>query len=504
MNLANHLVRAGLYSGPRPAVALGTSVVLNYRELASRASRIAGALRGRLGLDNGDRVALTLKNCPEYLELIYGCWHAGLVAVPMNAKLHPSEFAYMFEHSGARVGFATPDLVDAAARGVVLPRLIEVGSPEYDSLLGAPALAVQTRAPDDPAWLFYTSGTTGRPKGATLTHRNLLAMSFCYVTDVDPGSPWGAILHAAPMSHGSGLYGVPNVMQAACHVIPESGGFDPAEIYELIQTYPDSSFFAAPTMVKRLVDHPGDEDTSNLKTIMYGGGPMYVDDCRAALQRFGPKLSQLYVQGESPMTITALGRSGHAESDHPRWLARLASVGVAQSVVEVRVADEDDRTLPVGEIGEILVRGDSVMRGYWEDPEATARTLRGGWRHTGDVGNLDEEGFLTLKDRSKDVIISGGANIYPREIEEVLTEHPAVAEVSVIGRPDREWGEVVVAYVVARGDAAVRAEELDAACLERIARFKRPKDYRFVAELPKNDYGKVLKTALREQEANRK
>ena len=478
--------------------------MLHYRELASRASRIAGALRGRLGLENGDRVALTLKNCPEYLELIYGCWHAGLVAVPMNAKLHPSEFAYMFEHSGARVGFATPDLVDAAARSGVLPRLIEVGGSEYDTLLGAPELAVQTRAPDDPAWLFYTSGTTGRPKGATLTHRNLLAMSFCYVADVDPGSPWGAILHAAPMSHGSGLYGIPNVMQAACHVIPESGGFDPAEIYELIRTYPDSSFFAAPTMVKRLVDHPGDEDTSNLKTIMYGGGPMYVDDCRAALERFGPKLAQLYGQGESPMTITALGRSVHAGSDHPRWLARLASVGVAQSVVEVRVADQDDRTLPVGEIGEVLVRGDSVMRGYWEDPEATARTLRAGWLHTGDVGNLDEEGFLTLKDRSKDVIISGGANIYPREIEEVLTEHPAVAEVSVIGRPDREWGEVVVAYVVPRRGDAVRAEELDAVCLERVARFKRPKDYRFVAELPKNEYGKVLKTALREQEANRK
>ena len=172
-------------------------------------------------------------------------------------------------------------------------------------------------------------------------------------------------------------------------------------------------------------------------------------------------------------------------------------------MVEVHVADHNERTLPVGEIGEILVRGDSVMRGYWEDPEATARTLRGGWLHTGDVGDLDEEGFLTLKDRSKDVIISGGANIYPREIEEVLAEHPAVAEVSVIGRPDREWGEVVVAYVVARGDDAVRAEELDAVCLERVARFKRPKDYRFVAELPKNDYGKVLKTALREQEANR-
>ena len=503
MNLANHLVRAGRYRGDRPAVALGKSVVLQYDELANRVSRIAGALRGHLGLEPGDRVALTLGNCPQYIELIYACWHAALVAVPMNAKLHPREFAYMFEHSGARLGFATSDVAEAAAGTGILPRLIEVGSREYDGLLEGPELWVEPRAPGDPAWLFYTSGTTGRPKGATLTHRNLLAMSFCYVADVNPGSPWGAILHAAPMSHGSGLYGIPNVMQASCHIIPESGTFDPAEVYELIRSYPDTSFFAAPTMVKRLLDHRGDEDTSNLKTLMYGGGPMYLEDCRAALERFGPKLSQLYGQGESPMTITALGRSVHADSGHPRWLQRLASVGVAQSVVEVRVADEDDRPLRVGEIGEILVRGDSVMRGYWEDPDATAQTLGGGWLHTGDVGVLDEEGFLTLKDRSKDVIISGGANIYPREVEEVLTEHPGVAEVSVIGRTDREWGEAVVAYIVANRDNAVRAEHLDAFCLERLARFKRPRDYRFVAELPKNDYGKVLKTALREQDANR-
>ncbi len=198
-----------------------------------------------------------------------------------------------------------------------------------------------------------------------------------------------------------------------------------------------------------------------------------------------------------------LGRSVHAESNHPRWLARLASVGVSQSVVEVRVADPDDRTLPVGEIGEVLVRGDSVMLGYWKDPDATARTLRGGWLHTGDIGVLDDEGFLTLKDRSKDVVISGGANIYPREIEEVLIQHPAVAEVSVIGRQDREWGEVVVAYVVPRGNDEVLARELDAFCLERMARYKRPRQYRFISETPKNDYGKVLETTLREQEASR-
>ena len=302
------------------------------------------------------------------------------------------------------------------------------------------------------------------------------------------------------MSHGSGLHSLPHVTQASCHVIPESGGFDAGEIYALIRRWPAISFFMAPTMVKRLLDFPRDEDTTNLKTLIYGGGPMYVEDCQAGLERFGPKLSQLYGQGESPMTITALNAALHAASDHPRWLERLASVGVPQSVVEVQVADADDRPLPPGELGEVLARGDSVMAGYWDDPDATAETLRGGWLHTGDVGVFDDDGFLTLKDRSKDVIISGGANIYPREVEEVLLRHPLVAEVSVIGRPDREWGEVVVAYLVAAQGAAVNPAELDDFCLKQMARFKRPRDYRVIDSIPKNNYGKALKTALREME----
>ena len=200
------------------------------------------------------------------------------------------------------------------------------------------------------------------------------------------------------------------------------------------------------------------------------------------------------------MTITALNASAHAATEHPRWLERLASAGVPQSVVEVQVADADDHPLPPGELGEVLVRGDSVMSGYWSDPEATASTLRGGWLHTGDLGVFDEDGFLTLKDRSKDVIISGGANIYPREVEEVLLRHPGVAQASVIGRPDREWGEAVVAYVVPATGAGIDTSDLDDFCLQHIARFKRPRDYRVLDSLPKNNYGKILKTALREMD----
>ena len=498
MNIANHLVRAGMARGERPAVARGGTVLLSYAQLADRAARIAGALRNRFGLEPGDRVGLALTNCPEFLEALYGCWHAGLVAVPINAKLHKTEFAYILENSETRLCLATSDLTEtiASLQGGALERVVEVGGNEYEDMLDTETIPCTTRAQQDPAWLFYTSGTTGQPKGAVLSHRNLLAAIFCYFADMDQGAPWNAILHAAPMSHGSGLYGLAHVTQASCHVLPESGSFLPGEIFEIIGHWPGLVFFAAPTMVKRLLDHDEDVDTSNLKQIQYGGGPMYVADSRAALERFGPKFAQLYGQGESPMTITALSARVHADNEHPRWLERLGSVGTAQSVVEVRVADPEDNFLPVGEVGEILVRGDSVMSGYWRNPEATAETLRGGWLHTGDVGSFDADGFLTLKDRSKDMIISGGTNIYPREVEEALLRHPEIAEVSVIGRPHPEWGEVVVAYVVPAAGEPDPAT-LDAYCIDNIARFKRPKDYRFVGELPKNNYGKVLKTELR-------
>jgi long-chain acyl-CoA synthetase len=258
--------------------------------------------------------------------------------------------------------------------------------------------------------------------------------------------------------------------------------------------------FAAPTMVHRLVDHVAatGAPSDGFKTIVYGGGPMYVEDIRRALATMGPRFVQIYGQGESPMTITALSRAHLAAERHPRWAERIASVGVAQTLVEVRVVGGDGSDVATGETGEVVVRGDPVMAGYWRNPEATEQALRDGWLWTGDLGALDDDGFLTLKDRSKDLIISGGSNIYPREVEEVLLRHPRVREVSVVGRRDARWGETVVAFVACDGDA-VDTGELDALCLAHIARFKRPREYRFVDALPKNNYGKVLKTALREQ-----
>ncbi len=504
MNLAKLLHDAAAAVPDRPALARGTEITATYAQHAERAARLAGAFRNDLGLAPGDRIGLAMKNDPAYSEILFGAWHAGCAAVPMNARLHPREFAWILENSGARVCFVSPDLAEGIAEvasGIPsIERVVVAGSRQHAALSTAEPAPMADVDGDDLAWVFYTSGTTGRPKGAMLTHRNLRAMNEAYFANVDNISSEDCIVHAAPMSHGSGLYILPHVERGACQVVPDSGGFDPDEVFALLPRWPGATFFFAPTMVTRLLSAPGisDADLSNLKTIVYGGAPMYVEDCLKALHLLGPKLVQIYGQGESPMTITAVSREIHTESGHPRYLERLASVGPAQTGVEVRVAGENDTPLPVGEIGEILVRGDVVMKGYWQNEAASAETLRGGWLHTGDMGALDEEGFLTLKDRSKDVIISGGSNIYPREVEEILLRHDGVLECSVIGRAHPDWGEEVVAFVVRKPGAEVREAELDALCLAEIARFKRPKAYRFIDALPKNNYGKVLKTELRE------
>jgi long-chain acyl-CoA synthetase len=479
MNLVRWLDRAARADPSAVAVYGGDRPWADYAGLAGRVARLAAGLREKARLAPGDRVAVCMGNSPEYLEALYAVWWAGLAAVPINAKLHAREVAFIVEDAGARVLIDSPQAV-AALRGDHAAPLHDVDGAEL-------------------AWIFYTSGTTGRPKGAMLSHRNLAQMTFSYLVDVDGVAREGRLLHAAPLSHGSGLYNFTHLARGAAQVVPESGGFDPAEVLELLDRHREVSFFAAPTIVKRLADAAGatGATAAGLRTLVYGGGPMYLADLDHATAAFGNRLAQIYGQGESPMTITALSKHHHGDRTHPRHRRRLASVGVAQSVVRVSIRSVEGRELPAGEVGEVCVRGDVVMSGYWRNAEASAHALRGGWLWTGDLGALDEDGFLTLKDRSKDLIVSGGSNIYPREVEEVLLLHPGVAEASVVGRPDAQWGEAVVAFIVARGNAPAVAE-LDRLCLDHIARFKRPKEYRFVDRLPKNHYGKVIKTELRQ------
>lgn len=502
MNIALWLARSAERYPQQAAIAHGTEIWCDYAEFARRAARTASWLHTQ-GVQPGDRVMLFLYNSPEYLPLMWGIWWAGAVAVPVNAKLHEREAAWIAQHSEARMAFC-----DSERAKDLTQALRELGaSSAVQSDTGfmlqaqGPELPLQTREDDDPAWLFYTSGTTGRPKGVVLCARQLRGCALSYLATVQSVERGDSMLHPAPLSHGGGMYHLPYVLNAGLNVVPRSDGFDPHEALSLATHWQRASFFAAPTMVRRLVDAARTlpERPQGLATIVYGGGPMYLADIEEALHVIGPHFAQIYGQGECPMTISVLPKSDVLDTAQPRYRERLASVGHAQAMVEVRICDESGANLPVGEVGEICVRSELVMAGYWRDPEATAKAIRHGWLQTGDVGRLDADGYLTLLDRSKDMVISGGTNIYPREVEEALLTHPQVAEVSVIGRPDAEWGEVVVAFVVCRQPTTVA--ELDTHCLAQVARFKRPKHYRFVEALPKNNYGKVLKTELRAMDA---
>jgi long-chain acyl-CoA synthetase len=491
-----------------PALFLGQRLHLTFAELDNRARCLGAGLRNR-GLAQGDRIAVVMANCPEYLEIMLATWAAGLCLVPINAKLHEREFAYVLSNCGAAICFTDAERADLMSRSVQQAgtrcEVVCVSSEAYRQLLVPEPIQIIGTAPEEPGWLFYTSGTTGRPKGAMLSHRNLWLMTLSFIADAGPFDIRTRSLMVAPMSHASGLLLMSYMNRGGAAVLLESGGFDPAEMIPIINHFGSAHFFAAPTMLKRFVesDAIGSLDVSRLDTIVYGGGPMYVADAIKALEVLGPRLWQVYGQGETPCTISYLSKEQHVDRSHPRYLERLASVGVTRTGVAMKVIDDAGQPVMPGVIGQIAVRGDTVMSGYWQNPEASAEAIQDGWLMTGDLGSLDEDGFLTLKDRTKDLIISGGTNIYPREIEEILLTHPGVREAAVIGVPHPEWGEEPLAFIVRVDGASAKptAEDLDRLCLDNIARFKRPKRYQFVENLPKNNYGKILKTELRQHPA---
>ena len=483
---------------------------LTYAQFNARVNRLANALC-RLGIQQGDNVAVLQYNYPETLESIFACFKAGYGAVPINFRLHPKEFAFIIDHSEAKAVILSPEFNEAiigirdrvpSARHLITLSGAKGEILDYEKLLSVEADQFRDAdvQPDDLAWLFYTSGTTGMPKGAMLTHRNLIATSMNFYADICPGfGPDDVVLHAAPLSHGSGIYALPNIGKAATNVILESKSFDPELIFKTIQEYRATNMFAAPTMIKLMVESPAVDryDHSSLRALNYGGAPMLVEDLKQVMARLGPCLVQLFGQAESPMTITYLPHRDHLLEGSPDQMRRLSSAGFPRTDVEVKIFDGDDKELSPGETGEIVTRSDLVMKGYWRNPESTNETLKNGWLHTGDMGYMDEKGYLFIMDRSKDMIISGGENIYPREIEEVLIRHEAVREVAVIGIPDPKWGEAIKAVVALLPGLSATEEELISFCKNNIASYKKPKSVDFVDELPKNNYGKILKRDLR-------
>jgi acyl-CoA synthetase (AMP-forming)/AMP-acid ligase II len=509
VNTATFLAKQARQRPDQVAIRHGVESI-TYREFLDRALAFGGSLLDR-GYEAGDRVAFVLANGPRVLETIYGCFAAGLIVVPINARLHPREIAYIVENSGAKVLIHGGEYQEGIASradefaGVELRVCTEpaAGAIEFGELLD-PSKALPRPVdvdPADPCWLFYTSGTTGRPKGATWTHRVVRTMLMNYLADVHSIQPGEVVLHAAPLSHGSGIVALPAVARGAEQVIFEPKSFDPKQLFAAIERDKVSHIaFLAPTMIVKMLDEfePGEYDLSTLQAICYGGAPIHVEHLAAAIEAFGPVFAQIFGQGEAPITITGLSPQLHAE-----LLAagdeRIGSAGTIRTDVEAMVVDEDDNELPPGEPGEIVARGDVVMAGYWENPEATAEALRGGWLHTGDIGAFDERGFLFLLDRAKDMIISGGNNVYPREVEEIIVQHPAVAQVVVVGIPDDYWGEAVHAVVVPEAGATVEATEIINFCGEHLAGYKKPKGVDFATELPVSGYGKVLRREVRDR-----
>ena len=492
---------------PQAEFAVFGDQTLRYGEAAAQVHRLARALVDA-GLRLGDRIGVLMRNRPEFPLLYYAAAESGVVPVPLNVRLAPVEWEYILADSEARLIVVAEEFAPAIAE--MWPRLTHLETlvsldraagegVEWESWLGAqPPTALDRDVPETAdLYQMYTSGTTGHPKGAVLAHRAVTA-HLTQVAQVVRLAPNDRTLVVAPMYHAAGAMTTFNaVSQGACVLIqPE---FDPREVVRAL----DEEVAAAtlvPAMIQACllrVPDVRERRYDKLKIIYYGSSPIAAETLRDAMSTFGCDFAQAY-----GMTEMTAGSTNLSPADHRRALSGrpdlLISAGRPLMGVDVRVVDEDDAPLPAGEMGEIVMRGPQLMRGYWNRPAETAEALRGGWLHTGDAGRLDEEGYLYILDRVKDMIVSGGENVYPRVVEEVLMTHPAVADVAVIGVPDPRWGESVKAVVVSRDGAAVDADELIDFCRERVAGFERPRSVEFVEELPRTASGKVLKRRLRE------
>ena len=473
------------------------ALVFEGRELTNvdqqrAANRLANALR-RLGVAAGDRVVVMLPNCPEVLQAYAAILKLGAVIVPIVFLLSPEEVGRILEHAGARLLITSPELtgkLQGWPGPVILVGGESPGAQPWAELVAREpdTVALVERADDDVAVILYTAGTTGQPKGVALSHRNLAANARAAASlyELDRAR-WG--LGVLPLSHSYGLtlMNAGNILGTRAVLLR---WFNPELVLETIQRYRVQQMAGVPTMYVYLLNYPEADrfDTSSMRLWGSGAAPLPVEIVEPFEKKFGGRLQEGYGLTEAAPVVAAHRFSGER---------RLGSVGQPIPGVQVRIVDDDGRGLPAGEVGEVCVRGDNVMLGYYRMPEETARTIRDGWLHTGDMGRLDADGFLYIVERKKDLIIRGGFNIYPREVEEVLYAHPGIAEAAVVGAPDLLMGEEVVAFVVLKPGQQASAEEVTAFCLGRLARFKCPKRVRIVDSLPKSPIGKILRKELR-------
>jgi long-chain acyl-CoA synthetase len=491
LNLASLLTESAGRSPDSPAIRLGEAE-LSYGELARRSGQLA-ALLGENGIAPGDRVGVMLPNVPEFPVAYYGALRAGAVVVPMNVLLKRREIAFYLEDSGAGLllawhGFADEARAGAADAGA---ELIEVEPTSFASTLAdlEPTPGLVDTAEDDTAVILYTSGTTGKPKGAELTHLNLFRnadVSSRTTSEIEQGD---VVLGALPLFHSFGQTVGMNASLKVGACLALVSRFDPGEALATMQRDSVSHFYGVPTMFGALLHHPEREsyDTSSLRICITGGASMPVEVLRGFEDVFGAKVMEGYGLSET---------SPVACSNHPDKERKAGSIGTPIEGVEMRVVDEGDNPVAQGEVGEIVIRGHNIMKGYWQRPDATAEAMRGGWFHSGDMGRADEDGYFYIVDRKKDLIIRGGYNVYPREVEEVLYEHPKIREAAVVGVPHDEWGEEIGAAVVLHEGEELGADEVSAFVKEQIAAYKYPRIVWFLDDLPKGPTGKILKREI--------
>ena len=508
MNLAHMLTQNARRHGDRAGF-IWAERSWSWREIDAHVSALAAALAAR-GIGKGDRILVHSKNCEEMFFSMFAAFRLGVVWVPTNFRLMPDEVAYLGSASGAKAFLCHvdfPDHAKAATGADFIWRIGEEGSFGETSLREAmakhagAAVANVTVEHDDPCWFFFTSGTTGRSKAAVLTHGQMAFVVTNHLADLTPGTTEeDASLVVAPLSHGAGVHQLMQTARGVATILLPTERFDIAEAYRLIAKHRVSNLFTVPTILKMMVEHPSVDryDHSSLRHIIYAGAPMYREDQKAALRKLGKVLVQYFGLGEVTGNITVLPPQLHDPEDGPD--ARIGTCGFERTGMQVSIQGDDGRELKAFETGEICVIGPAVFAGYHDNPEANAKAFRDGWFRTGDLGHMDEEGFVYITGRASDMYISGGSNIYPREVEEKILAHSSIGEVAVLGVPDPFWGEVGVAVCVVReGASAVTEAELAAFLAAKVPRYKMPKRFFFWDALPKSGYGKVPKRLVRDE-----